>query len=129
MLNPSGGAMDPQMIQAMLQMGGNDSAQMQQLKRQQKMADMLRQQAMQMPQAQQMGRVSSAPGIANVAANAYGLYQANKMQGGIDQGMQQQQQQQTDTKTKYLDALMMALRRNPPQAGQSMLPPNGMEDQ
>lgn len=120
--------MDPQLQQDVLGLGSEMDPQVAQVKRQQAMANALRQKAMAPMEGTQAGRIYKAPGIANLAANMYAGYKSQQMQPGIDQQMGTINQKQIGTKQRYLDALQMALRRAPPQAGTNVLAPDGMED-
>jgi hypothetical protein len=122
---------DPQMIQALMQSGSNDP-QAARLKRQQAQADQMRQtgiqQVMSGPQGQEIGGVYQ-PNYANMIGGALQAYMGNKQQGGIDTAMGEMNSRNMDAKSKYMDAMMMAMRKNYPQPQSPMLPPDGMEDQ
>lgn len=120
--------MDPNMMNSVLALGQQETdPQLLQAKRQQRMIDMLRQRSMDSAPTEMAGRVA-LPNFGQVGANIIGGIQANRMQPGVDQAMGQVNQRNLGAKRSYLDALTMALRRPPPQAGQTMLPPDGMED-
>jgi hypothetical protein len=118
--------LDPQAMQALMGAGANDP-QADILKRQQAQINMMRQRSMQSPQGQMAGRVY-VPGFAQAAMGVAQGYKANQMQPQVDQGMQAMGQRNTDARSKYADALMMAMRKQYPQPSSPMLPPDGMED-
>lgn len=120
--------MDPQMIQAMLAQGDQNNPEQQALQRKQAMIDAMRQKSMQMPQQQMAGRLVT-PTWGQSLGNLAGGMMANKMQPGVDQGVEAQRQKAVNTRSQYLDSLMMAMRKNYPQQQQPVLPPSGMEDQ
>lgn len=117
--------MNPQMMQAVLGAGSDPAAE--QAKRKQMLIDSMRRQSMQQPGQQMVGRVA-LPTWGQGIANAMGGYMASKAQPGVDAEMQQAQNRQVQTRQQFLDAMMMAMRRDYPQMQQPMLPPNGMED-
>lgn len=119
--------LDPQMIQAILASGEADP-QAQVLKRQQAQADMLRRQGMQQAPGINAGRIYNA-NVGGQMMNMAAGHQARQMQPGIDAGTQAMGQRNVDAKQKYLDAMMMAMRKPYPPTEQPMLPPDGMEDQ
>lgn len=120
--------MDANLMNSVLALGQQDTdPQLLQAKRQQRMIDMLRQRSMEGAPTEMAGRVVS-PNFGQVGANLIGGMTANKMQPGVDQALGQYNDRNIAAKRGYMDALMMALRRQPPQAGQTMLPPDGMED-
>lgn len=117
----------PDILSALMNSGANDPQALQ-LKRQQMMADQMRQQSMQAPGTQMAGGVAlrnTGQVIGNLA-NGLG---AAFMQPKIDQGMQGVQQRSNQARAGYADALGMALRRNPTQPTSPVLPPDGYEDQ
>lgn len=118
--------LDPETLQLILSSGENDP-QAAMLKQQQARANALRQQATQAPQGRMAGRVF-VPGVGEAAMNAAAGYQANKMQPQIDQGMTAMGQRNNQARSRYADAMMMAMRRQYPQQAQPVLPPDGMED-
>jgi hypothetical protein len=121
---------DPQMIQALMQSGSNDP-QAARLKRQQMQADQMRQSGMQgmmNPDGQMVGG-RYIPNTANMIGSAAQMFMGGRMQPDIDKGMSEMNTRNADAKSKYLEAMMMGLRKNYPQQPQPMLPPDGMEDQ
>jgi hypothetical protein len=120
--------LDPAMIQAILGSGDADP-QADILKRQQMQANMMRAASLRdRPQGQMAGRVFS-PDIGGTIQDAVAGYQANKMQPGIDAGTTAMAGRNVNAKKGYLDAMMMAMRRQVPPPPQPVLPPDGMEDQ
>lgn len=120
--------MDPNMMNSVLALGQQDTdPELLQAKRQQRMIDMLRQRSVEGAPTEMAGRVA-IPNFGQVGANVMGGAMANKMQPGVDQALGNFNQRNLGAKRGYMDALMMALRRQQPQAGQTMLPPEGMED-
>jgi hypothetical protein len=131
--------LDPQAMQAILQAGSNDP-QAAALKQQQARIDMMRKQALGMIGGQNRGR---STGLASALAGGYIGRQAMGQQTGVDEGMQASAARTADARTKYMDAMMMAMRRQYPEQGMQppaqpgmpaqpappMLPPDGMEDQ
>lgn len=114
--------MDPNLIQAILSQGQYDP-EVEQAKRKQAMIDALRQRSMSSPRQQMAGRLVS-PNYGDVASNLIGGWQAEKMQPGVDQTMQQAGQRQTQTRQGYYQALINALRRQQPQQLPGMVNPN-----
>lgn len=65
------------------------------------------------------GRVFIPKTIANVGADAYGMYKARQAQPGIDQGMRNQALDRDRLRAQYLRALTSAMaNQRPPQAAQ-----------
>lgn len=118
--------MDAQLLQAIMSNAGTDTdPRMVQMQRQQKLIDQMRQQAM-MPHGG--GPASGATYGPAIQQIAQGLA-AKKMQGKLDTDMAAANMEQQGNRTRNLDALIMALRRQIPQSNTAMLPPDGMEDQ
>lgn len=118
--------MDPALIQSIIGMGQDPEAQ--ELLRKQKMIDALRMNAMRVhPAAEKVGRVAT-PNFAGPIGNVMQAYMAQNMQGDVDQRQKAVSERQNAAQSKYLDALVMALRRQIPGTGSRMLPPDGMED-
>lgn len=110
--------MTPEQIQAILAAGGDDP-EAAGLQRQQSMVDMMRQKAMSGGGPQQMAGNLIVPNWAQSVGNFGQGMLANKMQPGIDQGMQRVDQRNVDARKQYLDILMQGLRNRPqqPQSG------------
>lgn len=104
--------LDPNLIAQILQMGDNDP-QAAILKRQQMMADRLRNQSMQTPGTEMAGRIA-LPNTAQAIGNLAAGYGASRMQPQIDAGMQAMGQRNMDARRGYLDALTKSLRRKVP---------------
>jgi hypothetical protein len=117
---------DPNMMQAVLGAGENDP-QADILRRQQAQVNAMRQRAGNVQPGQMAGRVF-VPNIGGAIAGGVQGYQANQMQPKIDQGMADMGMRNVDAKKRYLDALMMGMRKQYPQQQQPVLPPDGMED-
>lgn len=110
------------------QNSGANQAQEAQLKRRQMVADMLRKKSQEDPSMVQAGRVFIAP-TGQIIGNMLNGIKANQLQTGIDADSQALAASQANTRSAYADALAMALRRNYPQSGTAVLPPDGYEDQ
>lgn len=124
--------MTPEQIQAILAAGGDDP-EANTLQRQQTMADTMRQKAMSGGGPQKMAGNLILPNWADAAANFGQGMMANKMQPGIDQGMQRVAQRGVDARKQYLDILMQGLRNRPQQPQGGMMPesavgPGGPQD-
>lgn len=101
--------LSPALIQAILNTGGYD-AQKEDLTRRQAIADRLRTQSMTPAPTQSVGgRV--LPNWGQALGNIVNAYTANKMQPGINTGMEQVQARNVDARKQYFDALIGALRR------------------
>lgn len=101
---------------------------MSQMKRQQRMADMLRQSALtpRGPIQSRVGPVSQ--GIGGPIQQMAEMMMAEKMQGRADEQMGQIGRDQTANRANYMDQLIMALRHKIPGSNTAQLPPEGMED-
>jgi hypothetical protein len=106
--------LDPELIQAVLGMQGQDDPQAIALKRQQAQVNALRGQSLQPREGHMAGRVYVGPGIADALSQGFQGYAANQMQGGIDSGVQDLSHRNMAAKGKYVDALTRAMRRAPP---------------
>lgn len=120
-MNPNPGQMTPDMMQALLQ-GQQQDPRAMQLTRQQAMADQLRKQSMQQPGLVDAGRAKVAP-WGQIGANMLSGFQAQRMQPGIDTGLQQVSDRHTSARQGYADALSNALRRQSPQQPVPGAPP------
>lgn len=100
--------------------GGSMDPRMAQLKRQQRMADMLRQQA--------VSGQNRGPGAAPILQQLMSGALAGKMDRDSDSMVGQMGREQAGARAQNLDQLIMALRRQIPGSNQPMLPPEGMED-
>jgi hypothetical protein len=119
--------MDPSMIQSIL--GGANNPQDDRLKRRQMQIDTMRKQAMQ--GVQEPGQMVSGHYVPNYAGMIGGALSGAMIPGqqaALDADMDANHQRQTDTRSKYLDALMMAMRKQYPQQSGPMMPLDGMED-
>jgi hypothetical protein len=104
--------LDPNLIRQVLALQSNaDDPQAIQLARQQAMANQLRGNSMKPLEGQMAGRVYVAPNPLQAVGQLAQGYVGQRMQGGIDQGMQALAQTRQTTKGAYLDALTAALRR------------------
>lgn len=104
--------LDPELIKQVLALQSNaDDPQAIQLQRQQQMANHMRSNSMAPLQGQMAGRVYVAPNPMQAIGNLAQGYQANQMQGGIDQGVQALSQARQTTRGAYLDAVVANLRR------------------
>lgn len=123
------GMMNPmQQQQAILSMGNDPQAY--KLMQQQKMVNMLREQAMNPNGGRagtQAGRVFVGQSPLNIVTSALGAYKARQGQTAVDQGMAGIADRENAAKGAYLDRLQMGLRRPYPNQG-TVLPPDGMED-
>lgn len=99
-----------------------------QLQRQQKLADMLRQQAMDPGQGQMVSGHYVAPGAGGLIKQLGSAGLAAYMQPGMDETAGALGAERRDVRNRYADALMMALRKQLPQQQGVVLPPEGMED-
>ena len=117
--------MTPEQIQAILAAGGDDP-EAAGLQRQQAMADQMRQRAMSGGGQQKMAGSLVLPNWAEAAGNFGQGMIANKMQPGIDQGMQKVGQRSVDARKQYLDILMQGLRNRPQQPQGGVMPESAM---
>lgn len=123
------GMMNPMAQQQAILSMGNDPQQYQ-LMQQQKMANLMRDQAMNPNGGRagvQAGRVFVGQSPLNILTSALGAYQARQGQNAVNAGMAGIAQRDNAAKAAYLDRLQMGLRRNYPDQG-TVLPPDGMED-
>lgn len=117
--------LDPQSIEALLALG-DDNPEAVKLRRQQAMIDRMRSNAMAPVQTQMTGRIAS-PNWGQIGSNMLQFRAAEKMQPGVDAANTQMGQRANAARRQYIDALMMANRRQYPDQG-TVLPPDGMED-
>lgn len=118
--------MDAQLLQALLgNSGGEADPRMVQMQRQQKMIDQMRQQAISPHAGGPAAGATYGPALQQIAQGIM----AKKMQGKVDTGMQELNQERMGNRSRNLDALIMAMRRQIPGSNTAMLPPDGMEDQ
>lgn len=118
--------MDARMIQALMSNAGTDTdPRMQQMQRQQKMIDAMRQEAIAPRGGGPAAGATYGPALQQIMSGIA----AKQMQGKADTEMATLNQERAGNRTQNLDALIMALRKQIPQSNTAMLPPDGMEDQ
>lgn len=119
--------LSPEMIQMILQDPSMDP-QAQGLQRQQRMANMLRENSMEPTSNNPMAGRIVTPNYGQLFGKFMQGRAADKMQPGIDDQMTQVGERQTRKRQGYLDALVMALRRPQMQQSTPIMPPDGFED-
>ena len=112
---PAMGGLDPELLKQVIGMGQNDPN-APKVAQQQKMIDLLRRNSSQPVQNNQMAGKIVLPNFGQVGSNMLGNFQADQMQGQVDQQTQQMGQRDNAARGGYLDALVKAMRRpTPPQ--------------